>query len=209
MRDRFPLLILVQLLLILSACSHAPKRSIAPHSTITAAPVQQQSMRISSEQQAIYRQALKQAAARNYVKADQLLGQLQTGTGASAALPWQVYANHGVVLYRMEQLARAEGQFRQAIRLHPDADLLNYLGLVLRRQGKFSDAEKAYLSALGLNRRFAPAYRNLAILYELYLFDYARATQYYQAYQQLRPAEAKQVQVWLQNMTQRAQVMNQ
>lgn len=66
----------------------------------------------------------------------------------------------------------------------------NELGVLGRRQGRFADAEQAYLRAIELQPDYAAAYYNLAVLYELYLPRPELALQNYERYLELGGAEA-------------------
>jgi len=59
------------------------------------------------------------------------------------------------------------------------------LGVLSRRQGRFADAERAYLRAIELQPGYAPAYYNLAVLYELYIPRPELALENYERYLQL------------------------
>lgn len=66
----------------------------------------------------------------------------------------------------------------------------NELGVLGRRQGRFADAEQAYLRAIELQPDYAAAYYNLAVLYELYLPRPELALQNYERYLELGGADA-------------------
>jgi Flp pilus assembly protein TadD len=66
---------------------------------------------------------------------------------------------------------------------HPAA--LNQLGVLRRRQGRFVEAEAAYLKAVTAHPEYALAHYNLGVLNELYFQRLGDALEHYQHYQEL------------------------
>jgi len=66
---------------------------------------------------------------------------------------------------------------------HPAA--LNQLGMLLRRNGKFLEAEAAYMKAVTVSPDYALAHYNLGVLNELYLQRLDIALQNFETYQSL------------------------
>ena len=83
---------------------------------------------------------------------------------------------------------------------HPAA--LNQLGMLLRRNGKFLEAEAAYLKAVTVSPEYALAHYNLGVLYELYLRRLDTALQHFETYQSL-VGEDKQVEKWITDLRRR------
>jgi Flp pilus assembly protein TadD len=83
---------------------------------------------------------------------------------------------------------------------HPAA--LNQLGMLLRRNGKFLEAEAAYLKAVTVSPEYALAHYNLGVLNELYLQRLEAALQNFETYQSL-VGEDKQVAKWIKDLTRR------
>ncbi|MCH9696088.1 MAG: tetratricopeptide repeat protein [Gammaproteobacteria bacterium] len=83
---------------------------------------------------------------------------------------------------------------------HPAA--LNQLGMLLRRNGKFLEAEAAYLKAVTVSPEYALAHYNLGVLNELYLQRLDTALQHFETYQSL-VGEDKQVAKWISDLTRR------
>ncbi len=75
--------------------------------------------------------------------------------------------------------------------------LLNQLGIAERQQGHFEPARQAYESAIALDATALAPKLNLAILYDLYLGDAARAQVLYQQCLALSPADAPLLGKWL------------
>lgn len=79
---------------------------------------------------------------------------------------------------------------------------LNQLGMLLRRNGNFPEAEAAYLKAVTVSPDYALAHYNLGVLYELYLQRLDMALQHFETYQSL-VGEDKQVARWIKDLTRR------
>jgi tetratricopeptide (TPR) repeat protein len=77
------------------------------------------------------------------------------------------------------------------------AALLNQLGVARRRQGRFDLARAAYEAAIALDPAAAAPPLNLAILFDLYLGDAARAKALYERCLELSPADAPTLGKWL------------
>jgi Flp pilus assembly protein TadD len=74
--------------------------------------------------------------------------------------------------------------------------LLNQIGIAHRRAGRFDAARAAYESAMALDPGAIAPRLNLAILFDLYLGENARALVLYQRCQELAPAEAATLGKW-------------
>ncbi len=83
---------------------------------------------------------------------------------------------------------------------HPVA--LNHLGMLLRRNGNFLEAEAAYLKAVTVSPDYALAHYNLGVLNELYLQRLEPALHHFEIYQSL-VGEDKQVEKWITDLRRR------
>ncbi len=72
----------------------------------------------------------------------------------------------------------------------------NNLGLVLRASGDHKGAEEKYKKALAADPNFAPALKNLAILYDKYMGRFSEAIALYENYLKIRPTD-EEAQKWL------------
>jgi tetratricopeptide (TPR) repeat protein len=81
----------------------------------------------------------------------------------------------------------------------------NELGVLGRQQGRFPDAEQAYLRAIELQPDYAPAYYNLAVLYELYIPRPELALENYERYLQTGGADgaSADVEKWVADLRRR------
>ena len=82
------------------------------------------------------------------------------------------------------------------------APALNQQGLLFRRNGKFLEAEAAYLKAVTAAPDYALAHYNLGVLNELYLQRLDTALKHFERYQEL-VGEDKQVEKWISDLRRR------
>ncbi len=93
----------------------------------------------------------------------------------------------------------------KAVQLSPQrADLHNQLGITYRMAGDFAKAKASYEQSIALDANYAPAVLNLGILYDLYLWDGARALELYDRYLQLTPGGDEQVKRWVSDLRNRS-----
>ena len=90
-----------------------------------------------------------------------------------------------------------------AIALDPGyAPALNQLGMLLRRNGKFLEAEAAYLKAITASPDYALAHYNLGVLNELYLQRLDSALYHFERYQEI-VGDDEQVEMWITDLQRR------
>lgn len=108
------------------------------------------------------------------------------------------------ILYAAKQDdAAVEAALIRALELAPGhAAALNQLGMLRRRQGRFEDAEAAYLKAVTADPEYPLAHYNLGVLYELYLQQLDAALQHFERYQELS-GEDEQVAKWIVDLKRR------
>jgi Flp pilus assembly protein TadD len=113
------------------------------------------------------------------------------------------HINLGIAYARTGDLDHAEASLTKALELNPHhVAAYNELGLVQRRKGEFAKARASYEAALAQFPDFHYAHRNLAILCDLYLGDYACALEHYQAYSRLAPDDTEVVK-WIADLRKR------
>lgn len=116
------------------------------------------------------------------------------------------HANLGVIYRQAGKLPESAGELEQAVRLNPKQPLyFNQLGITYRQQGQFAKAKDAYERAIALDAGFASPLLNLGILYDLYLWDPARAAELYGQYLALTPGGDATVTKWVADLKNRKQ----
>lgn len=163
--------------------------------TVTAPTERAAPSPLSSRAQSSFESAVEAMQAERWQDAEILLEPLAVEYPQASG----VGLNLGIVYFKTERAEASVARLRQAVASDPaNPEAANWLGLVLREQGRFAEAETAYLDALKHNPDHAATHRNLGILYELYMGRPADALGHYQRYQALQgDAPDKQVAGWL------------
>jgi|SRR5690554_1774967 len=107
--------------------------------------------------------------------------------------------------YNLAVLSKQQGDLEQAsyyleIAVQRNAhnfDALNLQAQILREQGEFDRAEQRYLSIINAWGGYAPAYRNLGVLYDLYMGRTEEALVYYRQYNYMLAEPDPQVNGWI------------
>ena len=113
------------------------------------------------------------------------------------------YVNLAIIFAGRGDDQAAENSLTDALIIdsqHPVA--LNQLGMLQRRQGKFLQAEAAYLKAVTVRPDYALAHYNLGVLNDLYLQRLDAALQHYERYQEIA-GEDNMVSKWIVDLKRR------
>jgi len=111
--------------------------------------------------------------------------------------------NLGILYRKTDRLELSEKALRAAVEREPaNALAWTELGVTLRLRGQFKDAADAYHQAIAADADFAPAYRNLGVLLDLYMGDPAEALSAFERYKALS-GEEKPVSSWIAELRQR------
>ena len=113
------------------------------------------------------------------------------------------HVNLAIIHVSNENDVAAAASIEAALAIDPQyAPALNQKGMLLRRNGKFFDAEAAYLMAVTSNPDYALAHYNLGVLNELYLQRLDIALKHFETYQALVGGD-RQVEKWIVDLRRR------
>jgi len=108
------------------------------------------------------------------------------------------FTDLGLQYLRKDNLQAADMAFENAIILNSsDFVAYNHRGVIKRKQGDFVSAKKMYLAAIDQNSDYANAHLNLAVLYDIYLYELNQAMSHYKKYQSLTNNGDKLVGKWI------------
>jgi len=114
------------------------------------------------------------------------------------------WLNLAKVQLKLADTKSAEQSLTEAVTANPkNVFAWNSLGVLLRDQGRFAEAEKAYITAIEHWQDFPAAHRNLGILYDLYLHMPKQALEHYRAAQELQVEEDRVLAGWILDLQRR------
>ena len=107
------------------------------------------------------------------------------------------YVNLGILYRKSGRLEQSEDALKTAVeRNDGSAVAWTELGATQRLRGEFPNAAASYEKAIADDPNFAPAYRNLGVVSDLYLGDPERALTAFEHYKELT-GEEKPVSGWI------------
>ena len=154
---------------------------------------------VPAQAQTMFEQAVAVMASGDFVEAElrlkEFLLQYPAYPGA--------YVNLAIIHAQNGNEKAAQVSIDAALALNPNHPAaLNQQGMLFRRNGKFIEAEAAYLKAVTASPDYALAHYNLGVLNELYLQRLDVALQHFETYRQIVGSD-KQVEKWIVDLTRR------
>jgi tetratricopeptide (TPR) repeat protein len=114
------------------------------------------------------------------------------------------HANLGILHRKAGRIEQAVAELELATRAGPAQPVYwNQLGIAYRQQGRFDKAREAYERAISLDPKYAMPRLNLGVLFDLYLWDEAKALEQYEGYLALTPAGDEKVSKWVADLRNR------
>jgi tetratricopeptide (TPR) repeat protein len=160
------------------------------------------SVLVSDEVRADYEAAVRMLKESQYEPAIPLLLKVTEHDPALTALR-AANIDLGIAYAGAGDLDSAEASLNTALQLNAHQPAAyNELGLVQGRKKEFAKARASYEAALAQSADFQYAHRNLAIVCDIYLGDYACALEHYEAYSGLVPDDADVVK-WIADLRKR------
>lgn len=190
----FPkLILLLAISTLLSACATVSK-SPSPTSQII-----KKSVSISEKDSLAYVQAVADLEKGNAKVAAISLGKIAEKNPGYL----DVWVNLAIANYTVKNIADAQRAIEHADKLQPaSADINNIKGLICVESGQYKNAEKNYLNALKLDAKNPNIHYNMALLYDLYYQNIAKAIPYYESYLLLAGQKDEETEAWVQELKQ-------
>lgn len=183
---------------VLAGCAGEPPKQEAKPAQVQPAEVKP-AVVIAPEVRADFDAAMTRMNAKDYPQGIELLGKV------IAQIPNNPvpYINRAIAHIRMGNLKPAEDDLKRALELEPGHPVANNeYGLLYRKTGRFGEARQLYESLLLKYPYYPVVHKNLGILCDLYLRDYACALREYEAYSSAMP-EDKTAKVWIADVQRR------
>jgi len=145
---------------------------------------------------------------------DRAVGMMRAGNTTEAELEFKQistmypqlstpYVNLGILFRKTGHLDQAEDALKNAVQRNgSNAVAWTELGATQRLRGEFQDAAASYEKAIAADPNYAPAYRNLGVVSDLYLADPERALTAFEKYKEIT-SEDKPVSSWIAELRQR------
>lgn len=183
-------LLSIVLLLSLVGCSTSPS-NLKPN-------VNEDSATISDTEIALYRQAITDLSNSDLDKAEANFLKMSRAK-PNLAGPW---ANLALIYVQQQQYEKADDAIKTALEKNPKMpQALNLAGAMAKREGRITEAQAFYEQAILSKPDYAIAHYNLALLFDIYLQDIARALVHYQRYQLLTGDTDKNTAMWIKELT--------
>ena len=179
------------LVFIIAGCANTPSGTKSETPAITTNTV------FTTAEQRDYARALKQLSAGEAEKAEKTLSKLSRSHSSHMGL-WINLAN---ARYQTNNFTAATDALTQAKTINAKAaEIYNLSGLIAVEQQDYKTAESLYLKALSLNKNYANAHYNLALVYDIFYQDISNALIHYQQYLALIPEGDAATSSWVEEL---------
>lgn len=159
----------------------------------TSTGIKEQDVSVSSDVQATFDQALKLLQEEQYDTAITLLSSVIEREKRLTA----PYINLAMAYRKKGDDKQAEESLLKALAIDNTQPVANNeLGIIYRKQGRFTDAKKVYITALSEYPDYLPVIKNLGILCDIYMRDPQCALEQFEKYQQQVPDD-KTIKIWI------------
>lgn len=159
----------------------------------TSASIKEQDVVVSSDVQNTFDQALKLLQEKQYDTAITLLNNVVEREKRLTA----PYINLAMAYRKKGDDKQAEENLLKALDIdHTQPVASNELGIIYRKQGRFTDAKKVYITTLSEYPDYLPVIKNLGILCDIYMRDPQCALEQFEKYQQQVPDD-KTIKIWI------------
>ncbi len=155
---------------------------------------------VTAEQKADFDAAMQLVQNKEYEKAAPLLSKI-----AQAEPDNPIPSTDLALVYeKLGDMKQAEESLKRALTADPDNPVAaNEYALLYRHTGRFAEARALYEKTLEKYPHFVMMHKNLAVLCDLYLKDYACAIEHYSIYSAARPEDQK-AKMWIADLKQRS-----
>lgn len=180
--------------LLLGACSAPVKQQAMPEQSSVAASGE---LTVTAAEKHLYRQAITALNANDLDTAESLLKEFGQQKPELAG----PLANLGLVYYKQGKKDLARETLLHALEKNSkQSHALNLLGEIAYEDGNAARAEEYYKKAIAIREDYANAHYNLALLYDIYFQDVAKAVKHYQRYMELTKYTDKDTANWLEQL---------
>ncbi len=178
---------------VLAGCAAPPPKQEAKPVAATPAVV------VAPEVRSDFDAAMARMSAEDYQQGIDLLGKV-IARAPNLPVP---YINRAMAHAKLGNLKPAEDDLKRALELDPGNPVANNeYGLLYRKTGRFAEARQLYEGLLAKYPYYPLVHKNLGILCDLYLRDYACALREYETYSSAEP-EDKTIKIWIADVQRR------
>ena len=181
--------LVIILLMTISACSNQV--------TSNQPAVTKQTAESSIEELQIYKNAIVALNNNELAKAEKLfisMSERQPNIAGS-------WANLALISIKEDNLAQAEVYAKTALEKNPNMpQALNLSCYLAQKKGAINIAKSYYLQAISHKSDYALAHYNLALVYDVYLQDIAKAIEHYQFYLAYNEQQDENTENWLEGL---------